>query len=290
MQIGLAFPTTEIGNDPVVIRDFAQAVEGMGYRHLTIIDHVIQSPEAEAGDWRAYYTIDNPFHEPMVMLGFLAGATRTLEFATAIMILPQRPTVLVAKQFAELDVLCGGRLRAGFGVGWNALEFEALGQDFANRGPRMEEQVEVLRALWSQRTVDFDGQWHHLQDAGINPRPVQQPIPVWIGAFARVGIRRAGRIADGLFLNPRNAPDEQMAADIEICRQSAVAAGRDPHRFGLDATLHVGDRNPETLASEAQAWRAIGATHLTIRTMYSGLADVDAHLRTLQRVRDALPD
>ena len=211
MQIGAAFPTTEIGNNPVVIKDFVQAVEEMGYDHLTIIDHVIQAEDPESEDWRAYYVRANPFHEPLVMLGYLTALTTRLEFATAILILPQRPAVLAAKQLAELDVLSGGRLRAGVGIGWNALEFEALGQSFRNRARRMEEQIEVMRSLWTQEIVSFDGRYHQIGAAGINPLPVQRPIPIWFGAFETPAIQRAGRLGDGWFINPRIKPDEGEA-------------------------------------------------------------------------------
>lgn len=288
MQIGAAFPTTEIGNDPVVIKDFVQAVEEMGYDHLTIIDHVIQAEDPEAEDWRAYYVRANPFHEPLVMLGYLAALTTRLEFATAILILPQRPAVLVAKQLAELDVLSGGRLRAGIGIGWNALEFEALGQSFKNRARRMEEQIELMRALWTQEIVSFDGKYHQIGAAGINPLPVQQPIPVWFGAFETPAIQRAGRLGDGWFINPRIKPDEGKA-EIEVFQSAAREVGRDPSTLGMDATLHYGQRGDNELAAEAEEWRALGVSHLTVRTMYSDLNTVDEHLEALRKSRAALP-
>ena len=185
MRIGVAFPTTEIGTDPAVIRAFAEAAEDLGYDHITLIDHVLQAGTAEADDWRAYYTRDNMFHEPMVLFGFLAAVTQRIELATAILILPQRPTVLVAKQAAEIDVLTGGRLRLGVGIGWNKLEFDAMGQNFRNRARRIEEQVAVLRALWTNELVTYDGEWHRIEEAGINPLPVQQPIPDLVRCIRR---------------------------------------------------------------------------------------------------------
>lgn len=289
MRIGAAFPTTEIGNDPTVIKDFVQAVEEMGYDHLTIIDHVIQAEAPEGDDWRAYYVRSNPFHEPLVMLGYLAALTTRLEFATAILILPQRPAVLVAKQLAELDVLSGGRLRAGVGIGWNALEFEALGQNFKNRARRMEEQIELLRRLWTEEIVSFDGSYHRIGAAGINPLPVQQPIPVWFGAFELPAIRRAGRLGDGWFINPRIKPDEARG-QIEVFHEAAREAGRDPGSLGMDATVHYGQRGDNELAAEAEAWRETGVSHLTVRTMYSDLGGIDEHLEALRRCRQALPE
>lgn len=289
MKIGSAFPTTEVGNDPAVIRDYVQAVEALGYDHLTCIDHVIQGESPPPGDeWMAYYTRANPFHEAMVLLGFVAGATTRLGLATAILILPQRQAVLAAKQFAELDVLCGGRLRAGVGIGWNALEFDALGETFRGRAARMEEQIALLRALWTNDTVRFAGEWHRVEDAGLNPLPVQRPIPVWIGAFRPAAIRRAGRLADGWFVNPRIEP-AAAEAQIEVFREAAAGAGRDPASLGIDATLHVGERDDEALAKEACAWAALGATHLTVRTIYSGLDGAEAHIAALERVRAVLP-
>ena len=288
MRIGASFPTTEIGNDPAVIKDFVQAVEGMGYEHLTLIDHVIQAEEPVSDDWRAYYVRSNPFHEPLVMIGFMAAATTILEFASAILILPQRPAVLVAKQLAEVDVLSGGRLRAGVGIGWNALEFEALGQKFSTRARRMEEQIELMRALWTQEIVSFEGDFHTIGAAGINPLPVQRPIPIWIGAFEAPAVRRAGRLGDGWFINPRIKPDE-AEAQIALFHAAAAEAGRDPQTLGMDATLHFGNRGDNELAAEAEAWRATGVSHLTVRTMYSDLETVDDHIEALRKARAALP-
>jgi probable F420-dependent oxidoreductase len=288
MRIGVAFPTTEIGTDPAAIRDFAQAAEDLGYDHITIIDHVLQAAKPAANDWRAYYSRDNMFHEPMVTLGFLAAATRRIGLATAILILPQRPAVLVAKQAAEIDVLSGGRLRLGVGLGWNELEFDALGQNFKNRNRRMVEQIALMRALWTNETVTFDGEWHRIDDAGINPLPVQRPIPVWVGAFAAPAIRRAAQVADGWFVNPRVDPGD-AAPLIAIFREAARAAGRDPNALGLDATLHLGDRGSQEWGALAEGWKKAGVTHCTVRTMYSGFETLDDHIRAIRSFRAAHP-
>lgn len=287
MRIGVAFPTTEIGTDPAVIRDFAQAVEDLGFDHITAIDHVLQAETAEADDWRSYYTRDNTFHEPFVLFGFLAAVTRTLELSTAILILPQRPAILVAKQAAELDVLSAGRLRLGVGIGWNALEFDALGQSFRNRARRIEEQVALMRALWTNEIITFDGEWHAVENSGLNPLPVQQPIPVWFGAFEPPAIQRAGRLGDGWFLNPRIAPGAEAEAQIAIFRNAAEESGRDPSTLGIDATLHIGDRDPEDWAQLVTDWQAHGVTHVTLRTMYAGLATPDDHIDVLKRFKAA---
>ena len=288
MRIGVAFPTTEIGDDPAVIRDFAQAAEALGYAHITCIDHVVGSGTAEEG-WRAYYTRDNPFHEVLVLFGFLAAVTKSIELTPAVLILPQRQTVLVAKQAAEIDVLSAGRLRLGVGIGWNAVEYEALGQEFKTRGRRIEEQVQVLRALWTQELVSFKGERHSIDNLGINPLPVQRPIPVWFGAFEKPAIIRAARIADGWLLNPRLTPGEEATDLIETFRHAAREAGRDPAGIGMDATLHVGERSPEQCAAALEDWRAQGATHVTIRTMYSGLKSPGEHIEAIRRIKAALP-
>jgi probable F420-dependent oxidoreductase len=287
VRIGVAFPTTEIGNDPAVIRDFAQAADEL-YDHLTCIDHVVGSGTAQEA-WRAYYTRDNPFHEVLVLFGFIAAVTKRIELTPAVLILPQRQTVLVAKQTAEIDVLSGGRLRLGVGIGWNDVEYEALGEEFKTRGRRIEEQVQVLRALWTQELVSFKGERHALNGVGMNPLPVQQPIPLWFGAFEKPAIKRAARLADGWLLNPRLAPGAEDTDLIDTFRDAARAAGRDPADIGMDATLHVADRSPEQCAAELEAWRAHGATHVTIRTMYSGLASPRQHIDKIREIRAALP-
>ncbi len=290
MRIGIAFPTTEIGTDPVVIRDFSQAIEGMGYKHLTCIDHVVQEVQESIEDWRSYYSLDNMFHEPLTLFSFLAGVTESIEMATAILILPQRQTALVAKQAAEIDLLSGGRLRLGVGIGWNAMEYDVLGQKFSTRARRVEEQVAYLRQLWTRRNSDFSGEWHNQKQTGINPLPIQQPIPLWIGAFEDPAIRRAGRIADGWFLNPRVPAGNESARQIGVMQKAAQEAGRDPASIGIDVTLLLGDREPEELADELKQWIGLGATHVTVRTMDAGLPSIDAHLDVFRRVRDAIGD
>jgi probable F420-dependent oxidoreductase len=290
MKIGVAFPTTEIGNKPADIGDFVRGVEDMGYDYLTCIDHVIQGAQAVADDWRSYYTLDNAFHEVLVLFGFIAALTERIELSTSILIAPQRPTVLIAKQFAELDVLSGGRIRAGLGIGWNELEFDALGQNFKTRARRLEEQIGLLRQLWSQERVTFHGEWDTVDNAGINPLPVQRPIPIWIGAFVAPAIRRAGRFADGLFLNPRVKPGADSDELINIFHQAAREAGRDPATLGLDTTLFTEGRGANELREEFEGWRGHGATHVTVRTMTAGYTSVSEHLKALEEARKALPE
>ena len=288
MRIGAAFPTTEIGNRASNVRDFVRGVEALGFDHITCIDHVIQSATPVADDWRAYYTRDNPFHEVLTLFGFMAGITERIELTTAILILPQRETVLVAKQLAELDVLTEGRIRAGVGIGWNEIEFQSLNQRFSSRAKRMEEQMRLLRALWTEPEVHFEGMFDHVPGAGINPLPVQRPIPLWIGAFAPAAIARAGRLADGLILNPRNKPGRESTRDIECFRCAAVAAERDEARLGLDVTLFTANRGHHAIRDEYEAWAEYRPSHLTVRTMTAGYTTVGEHLDALEQARKAL--
>ena len=232
MNIGVVFPQVEIGQDPAAIRDYAQAVEAMGYTHILAFDHVLGANPERPGGWKGPYTYRHAFHEPFVLFGFLAGVTRRVELVTGILILPQRQTALVAKQAAAVDVLSRGRLRLGVGVGWNPVEFEALGEEFKNRGKRVEEQIDLMRALWTKELVTFQGQWHRVPDAGINPLPVQRPIPVWMGGESEVVVRRAARLADGWMPHFRPGPDAQ--AIVDRLHGHIKEAGRDPGKFGIE--------------------------------------------------------
>jgi probable F420-dependent oxidoreductase len=214
MRIGVVFPQTEIGSDPIVIRDYAQAAEELGYRHILAYDHVLGASTAVRPGWNRPYSSETPFHEPFVLFGYLAGLTRRIELVTGVIILPQRQAVLVAKQAAEVDVLSGGRLRLGVGIGWNAVEYQGLNQNFRDRSARIEEQVTLLRALWTQPVISFKGRWHEIDAAGINPLPIQRPIPIWVGATADAGIERAGRIGDGWF--PQRPPDDRAPVSSRL--------------------------------------------------------------------------
>src|SRR5664279_1385930 len=197
MQIGVVFPQTEIGNDPAAIRDYAQTAEGLGFSHVLAYDHVLGANPQRPGGWSGPYTYLTPFHEVFVLFGYLAAVTQKLGLAAGVIILPQRQTALVAKQAASLDVLSGGRLRLGVGLGWNEVEYTSLNENFHNRGQRIEEQVQLMRRLWTEPLVDFKGKWHTIPDAGLNPRPVQRPIPIGFGGTAEVALRRLARLGDG---------------------------------------------------------------------------------------------
>lgn len=260
------------------VRAYAQGVEALGYSHILAYDHVVGAdPEVHAG-FSGPYDVDTTFHEPLVLFGFLAAIT-SLELVTGIVILPQRQTVLVAKQAAEVDLLTEGRFRLGIGLGWNAVEYEALGKDFSNRGRRSEEQIALLRRLWTERSVTHDGHYEHVTGAGLAPLPIQQPIPVWIGASSQRGYQRAGRLADGWF--PMMAPGPKLDAARATVETAARDAGRDPSALGMEGRVDLGPGGAERCAEHAERWRATGATHLSVNTMRAGLASVDDHLATL---------
>jgi len=284
MRVGVVFPQTEIGTDVAVIKDYAQTAEQLGFRHVLAYDHVIGGNLASRPGWQPPYTHLDAFHEPLILFAYLAGQTKKLEFVTGVIILPQRQTVLVAKQSAALDVLSGGRLRFGIGIGWNPIEYEALGENFNNRGQRSEEQVEVLRQLWTHELVTFDGRWHKIVDAGINPLPVQRPIPIWFGGSDERALRRLGRVGDGWF--PLLGPDEKCRGMIEAVRRYAREAGRDPSAIGIEGRISYGQGSPEAWLEDLAAWKKLGATHVSFNTMKSGLKST-AHIEAIRRFHEA---
>jgi probable F420-dependent oxidoreductase len=283
MRFGVVFPQTEIGTDAAVIRDFAQTAEALGYHHILAYDHVIGANPASRQGWRPPYTHKDSFHEPFVLFSYLAGVTKSLEFTTGVIILPQRQTVLVAKQAAALDVLSGGRLRLGIGIGWNPVEYEALGEDFKNRGRRSEEQVEVLRKLWTQELVTYEGQWHKITDAGLNPLPIQRPIPIWFGGSDDRALRRLARLGDGWF--PLMGPDDTCRAAIDKIGSYAREAGRDPKSIGIESRVTIGQKSPEEWKKEIEAWKNLGATHLAVNTMKAGSPTPTAHIEAIRRFK-----
>jgi probable F420-dependent oxidoreductase len=281
VRIGVTFPQTELGGDASAVRAYGQCVEELGFTHLLAYDHVVGADPAVHTGWAGPYDVHTTFHEPLVMFGYLAAVTTTLELVTGVIILPQRQAVLVAKQAAEVDLLSEGRLRLGVGLGWNTVEYEALGEDFTNRGKRLGEQVDVMRQLWTEQSVTFAGKHHRVTGAGLAPLPVQRPIPVWIGAASRPALERAGRLADGWF--PMMGPGTQLDEARDIVAQSATAAGRDLSTFGMEGrvTWH-GD--PQQVADDLAQWAASGASHMSVNTMGAGLRTVDEHLAALAAV------
>jgi probable F420-dependent oxidoreductase len=285
MQIGVVFPQTELGGDVRAVRAYAQGVEQLGYAHLLAYDHVVGADPAVHQGWAGPYDVHTTFHEPLVLFGYIAACT-SLEVMAGVIILPQRQTVLVAKQAAEVDLLTDGRFRLGVGIGWNAVEYEALGKDFSNRGARSEEQVALMRRLWTEQSVTHDGPSERVTGAGLAPLPVQRPIPVWFGGASPPAFRRAGRLGDGWFPMMRPGPglDEAKA----IVDAAAVEAGRDPATIGMEGRADLGPDGPDTLLDNVEQWRRAGATHVSINTMGAGFASVHEHLAALAAAADRL--
>ncbi len=285
MQIGVVFPQTEIGPDRGAVRAYAQRVEELGFAHVLAYDHVVGADPAVHQGWSGPYDVHTTFHEPLVLYGYLAALT-SLELVTGIIILPQRQTALVAKQAAEVDLLTGGRFRLGVGLGWNAVEYEALGKDFTNRGPRLAEQVTLLRRLWTEQTVMFAGRYETVTGAGLAPLPVQRPIPVWFGAQSERAYLRTGQLADGWF--PQVPPGPRLEEARAVVARAAADAGRDPEQLGMEGRVSWGAGGAEQLAKDADLWREAGASHLSVNTMRAGLGSVDGHLAALAAAAEAL--
>jgi probable F420-dependent oxidoreductase len=284
MQIGVVFPQTEIGADAGGVRAYAQAAQDLGYQHLMVYDHVLGAEPAGHPGWSGPYTHESLFHEPFVLFGYLAAAAPRLELVNAVIILPQRQTALVAKQAAEVDLLTAGRFRLGVGIGWNHVEYEALGMDFDNRARRFAEQIMLLRRLWQEPIITFEGRYHRITAAGIKPLPIQRPIPIWVGGSAEPALKRAARIAEGFF--PQRPLGGGWPATMEKLREWIRAAGRDPARFGIDARINAGAGSPDDWHRAVEDWRSLGATHLSVNTMGGGLVGPDAHI---QRLREVAP-
>ena len=294
MQIGAIFPQTEIGSDPGAIRDYAQAAEDLGYSHLFIADHVLGADaEHHPHVVGSPYTHESVMHEPFALMGYLSAVTKTMGLCTGILILPQRQTVLVAKQAAEVDVLSGGRLRMGIGVGWNHVEYEALGQNFHDRGRRSEEQIALLRALWTHEAVNFEGRWHRVTHAGLNPLPVQRPIPVWLGAGSSSSplpsepvLRRLARISDGWF--PNFAPDAAGKKAVTTLRKYIREAGRKRNQVGIEGRIRIAGKQPEEWQDELKAWESLGAVGVTVEARRGGLQSVDQHIDAIRRFKEVV--
>jgi len=286
MRIGAVFPTCEIGTDPIAIRDWAQAAESLGYSHIICYDHVLGAEHADrTPPLLGPYDENDPFHEPFVLFGYLAGVTTHVEMMTGVLILPQRQTALVAKQAAELAILSGGRFRLGVGTGWNHVEYDALGYAFADRGAMLDEQVELLRALWQERLVDFEGRFHRVERAGLLPRP-PSAIPIWFGGMTPPAVRRAARLGDGFVFGSATGGQKKL------CTMLTGLLDEDGRRdgFEIDVVLGFGE-GPENWRSEIETWRGLGATATSVRTMSTGtklLGESDPGFTTPQQHIDAL--
>ena len=287
MQYGVVFPQTEFGNDPQAIKEYAQTAEELGYNYLLVYDHVLGAHPNREPKLTGPYTYEHPFHEPMVFFGFLAAVSTRLQLVTGILILPQRQTALVAKQTAEVDVLSGGRLRLGIGIGWNYVEYDALGEKFQRRGRRVEEQIEVLRQLWTQPLITHHTAQHHIDNAGINPLPIQRPIPIWFGGAAEPVLKRAARLGEG-WMPAGRPPDDRVKAYIEQLHAYLEEAGRDRKNFGIDPWISIQGLNKDEWHRRVEAWRGLGASHVAVDTMGSGCTSPQAHIDAIRSFRDAL--
>lgn len=283
MKIGLIYPQTELGGDPIAVREIGLAAEALGFDHLLAYDHVLGATHDREPKLNGPYTDKQPFHDPLVMFGYLSAITRRIGFATGILILPQRQTALVARQAADVALLSDDRLRLGVGLGWNYVEYEALGQDFASRGKRVSEQVELLRKLWTEPLVDFTGTFDRVDRAALNPRPAK-PIPIWLGGFADVALRRAARIADGFICADGAADAFAQATRLhELLDQN----GRAKEGFGLQCNM-LKAKSPEQVVETALRWRDAGGTHAAFATMGQGMDSRGQHLGYIESVADAL--
>jgi probable F420-dependent oxidoreductase len=279
MQIGVIFPQTEIGESREGLRRYATGVESLGFSHLLAYDHVLGADPEIHAPWNGAYDIDTTFHEVFVLFGYLS-AICSLELVSGIIILPQRQSALVAKQATEIDILTGGHFRLGVGLGWNSVEYEALGKDFHNRGRRLAEQVQLIRKLTSERSVSFKGVHETVTGAGLSPLPVQRPLPIWFGANTPPALRRAGRLADGWF--PQAQPGAGLEEAKAIVDEAARGARRDPASIGMEGRLTVDATDLDQLSAGIEDWKRAGATHLTLNTMRLGLDGVEAHLEVLE--------
>ena len=283
MQISAWFPTRDIGTDPVRIRDWAQAAEELGYDHIEVPDHVFGATARDG--WSPRYTEQDPFHETFVTLGFLAAATTTIGLASGVLILPQRQTGVVAKQAAQVDILSGGRLRLGVGVGWNHVEYEALNEDWKSRGTRQREQVEVLKKLWCDDLVTYQGRFHQFTEVNITPRPVQRPIPVWFGGSSDAVVKRAAQIGDGWM--PIMAPGHEAEAKLEQLRNHLSDCGRDTSAFGIEGWLRMDKADPDEWSAAAEGWRKLGADIVMLYPMYR-IPNLDDQIETLRRFKEVV--
>ena len=285
MKLGIVFPHHEIGTDPGAVRAYAEGAEALGADHMLLYDHVLGADPDRPGGWSGPYDKDVAFHEPFTIFAFMAAITRRIEFATSVLILPQRQTALVAKQAAELAILSGNRFRLGIGSGWNEVEYEALGVPFEARGRRQAEQVDLLRRLWASDSFSYDGRFHTVTKASILPRP-SAPIPIWFGGGAPALLKRCATIGEGWF--PLGGPNERSAAAIDALRRHRQAADLPWEGFGIQAQAQFRGGDPERWRSHAARWRKLGCTHLAVATHNAGNTTVDDHLAAARSYFDAV--
>jgi probable F420-dependent oxidoreductase len=285
METGIVFPHAEIGTDPIAIRDFAQAAEALGFTHMLIYDHVLGAERNRPGGFRGPYDKDVAFHEPFTTFSYLAALTNRISFMTAVLVLPQRQTALVAKQAAQLSNLSGGRFRLGIGTGWNKVEYDALGQDFHTRGKREEEQVKLLRELWRDTCITFEGKFDRVDLAGLNPLP-RHDIPIWFGGSVDAVLRRTAKLGDGWV--PIMPPNEEARRCLDTLQRYLADEGREINDLGIQAQAQIRGGNPDRWSKHAEGWRDLGCTHLAVATMGAGLKRVDDHINAAHQYKDAV--
>lgn len=292
MKIGAVFPQTEIESDPAVIKDFAQGVEDLGFNHLVAYDHIVGKNTANIPDWNMPYNHESSFQEPLMLYSFLAGVTRQLSFVTGVIILPQRQTTLFAKQAANLDIYCRGRLRLGIGLGWNKVEYDALNEEFGNRARRTEEQIEFLRQCWTEPTFKYKKDFHHMDDGGILPLPIQRPIPLWVGGNSEPAMKRAARMGDGWM--PYGVSGTEAEPTMQSFHAQVEASGRDPSKVPVEIILFMGTalgdplRSLDEMIEKGHQWRSAGASYLSFDTMSSNFRGIDEHLAALAQFKKGM--
>jgi probable F420-dependent oxidoreductase len=283
MKIGVIYPQTELKGDPDAVRRIGVATEQLGYDHLLAYDHVVGATHDRKPKLTGPYTEAHPFHDPFVMFGHLAALTERIGFITGVIILPQRQTALVARQAADVDLLSGGRFSLGVGIGWNYVEYDALGQDFRTRGKRVEEQIELLRKLWTEPLVSFDGRFDRIDRAALVPRP-NRPIPIWLGGFADVALRRGAALADGfIFADGAGNTFDMLPHLLKYLGE----AGRPVEGFGLHINMLRAKSAPDVIET-IRRWADVGGTQASINTMGQGLTTTEQHIDHMKRVAEAL--
>lgn len=284
MNLGVVLPTVELGPDPVVIREYAQAAQALGFTHLVIQDHVLGVDPGVHKGWSRPYTNKTLTPDPFIQIAFLSTAVPGMEMVTGVVVLTQRQTVLVAKQAAEVDIMTGGRFRLGVGIGWNNVEYQALGEDFTTRGVRSEEQVELMRTLWTQPSITFNGKWHQVDAAGINPLPVQRPIPIWFGGASDAVLKRTARIGDGWITSPQVQTYQENRAMLDRLYGFAEEVGRDPASIGIEGRIELVDHPTEHDVLRAyREWGAMGVEIVTLSTRAAGLDSPRQQLDALKK-------
>ena len=281
MRIGAVFPQTEAGKDSSAIKDYAQAVESMGLDHILAFDHILGANTKSRPEWKGTYQLKDSFYEPFVLFSYIAGITKKIELATGVIILPQRQTALVAKQAATVDLLSNGRLRLGVGIGWNSVEYEALGENFTNRGKRSEEQVELLKALWSEESITFEGKYHRITDAGLNPLPFKKSIPIWFGGAHELVLKRIAKIGDGWMAVGK--PDDSNKIIIDKLTGYLKEENRSIDDIGIESVISLKGLSDKDIEKEISDWSELGATHFSVNTMNNGMQFPDDHIKAISK-------